>query len=110
MYLIHVRLRPTTPGSSLPPGLRSHLLGMSVPEDRIEHLSVHTDALPHPTLGLYLMAESLGEAEEQATRLCLRWVTGSTLLEGWQPVAAQAPLVAPFYEQLLSFVGSGGPR
>ncbi|WP_344459830.1 hypothetical protein [Kitasatospora kazusensis] len=108
MYLIHARLRPPIPGRPLPGRLAALLWAMSVPEDRIEHIAVHPKAVPYPTLGLYLQADRLGEAEERAAQLCGRWVTGISLLQGWQPVDAQAPLVVPFYEQLLSSSGLGG--
>ncbi len=108
MYLIHVRLGPPVDDLPLPSGLAQLLQAMSTPEDRVEHVAVHPDALPWPTLGVYLVADCLRDAEERAARLCGRGVTGIPLLRGWRLVNAQAPLVVPFYEQLLSSSGLGG--
>ncbi len=108
MYLIHVRLRPPAPGIGLPFGLGALLRAMTLPEDRVEHVAAHPDASPYPTLGLYLMADSLAQAEERAQRLGRRWVTGVPLLQGWRLISAEAPLVVPFYDRLLSSSGLGG--
>ncbi|MEY9944456.1 hypothetical protein [Kitasatospora sp. GAS1066B] len=108
MYLIHAKLRPPAVGVDLPPRLAALLGAMTVPEDRLEHIAVHPDAVPYPTLGLYLMADSLREAEQRAQRLGRRWVTDVSPLRGWQLVSAEAPLVAPFYDRLLSSSGLGG--
>ncbi|MDH6111684.1 hypothetical protein P3T36_001999 [Kitasatospora sp. MAP12-15] len=108
MYLIHVQLRPPAPGVCLPPRLAPLLRAMSHPDDRVEHIAVHADASPLPTLGVYLLADSLADAEERAKQLSRRWVTSMPLLQGWCPMRAEAPLVVPFYERLLSLSGRAG--
>ncbi|MFI9324929.1 hypothetical protein ACIGXI_34845 [Kitasatospora aureofaciens] len=105
MYLIHVRLRPSAPGGRLPHGIGTLLRAAALPADGIEHISVHAEARPHPTLGLYLTADSLRTAEDRAARLARRWVAEVPALADWQPVSAEVPFVAPFYERLLSASG-----
>jgi hypothetical protein len=110
MYLIHAAVCPPVDGLALPDGLTAWLRPLIRPEDSVEHLVVHADARPHPTLGLYLRAERLEAAEEQATRLCRRWLRDLALLRGWSLVHAQAPLVVPFYARLLYGADSEGPN
>ncbi|WP_407838166.1 hypothetical protein ACE1OC_20070 [Streptomyces sp. DSM 116496] len=69
--------------------------------DGLEHVAAHPRALPHPVVGLFLRAESLMEAESNAAVLCRR-VLECAEFTGWSLVLAQAPMVAPFYESLLS--------
>jgi hypothetical protein len=110
MYLIHASVRPPVHGLALPDRLASQLRALVQPEDGVEHLVVHADARPYPTLGLYLRAERLEAAEEQAARLCRRWLSGLAALRNWSLVRAQAPLVAPFYEWLLHSADPEGPN
>jgi hypothetical protein len=108
MYLIHVQLRPPASGGRLPDGIGTLLRANALPADGIEHISVHAQAHPYPTLGLYLTADCLLTAEERARLLARRWVAELPALAHWQRVSAEAPFVAPFYERLLSASGPGG--
>ncbi|MFJ9446688.1 hypothetical protein ACIRRH_33240 [Kitasatospora sp. NPDC101235] len=102
MYLVHTVLRPDAPGRVLPVDTRGLLLAAVLPEDRVEHLVVHPDALPHPVLGVYLVTGSLAEAEHRAAAFCRRALAVAPAFAGWSEAGTAAPLVAPFYEHLLS--------
>ncbi|MFG2235828.1 hypothetical protein ACGFNX_38520 [Streptomyces sp. NPDC048723] len=105
MYLIHASLKALGGAAVLPSGTRALVLGQARPEERVEHVSVHAHALPHPVLGLYLLSDRLLEAEAAARTVCLRALRSCPELGGWTLLAAQAPLAAPVFEQMLS--GSG---
>lgn len=108
MYLVHARLHGP-PCVSLPSETRSLVRARVSGEDGIEHVAVHPHALPHPVIGLYVRAESLAVAEAQATRVCRRLLRDCAEFAGWSLLVAQAPLVAPFYESLLSASGPVAP-
>ncbi|MBV6698587.1 hypothetical protein [Kitasatospora aureofaciens] len=108
MYLVHAALRPLSPGLQLPLGARDLLLAAVRPDDRIEHLVVHSDATPGPALGVYLLADSLAEAEARTAAFCGRVLAAVPQLAGWRTERAAVPLVAPFYERLLSASGAPG--
>ncbi|MFE2721609.1 hypothetical protein [Kitasatospora sp. NPDC059327] len=101
MYLVHATLRPLAPDGSLPRDVRDLLLAAIRPEDRVEHLVVHPDAVPRPVLGVYLLADSLAEAEHRAAAFCRRALAGTPRLSGWRTAGVAVPLVTPFYERLL---------
>lgn len=101
MYLVHALVQ-ARPGAALPADTRSLVLAHAREEDGVEHVSVHPHALPHPVLGLYVQARNLADAESRATALCRRVLTNCPEFDGWSLLSAQAPLVAPFYEALLS--------
>ncbi len=108
MYLVHARLRaprplsPPAPGFCLLPTETGRwAMSLAVPTDGVEHVAVHPRALPHPVLGLYLLADRLEAAEESARVLVARTLAAHPELSGWKLLGAQAPLVAPFYESLL---------
>ncbi|MFF1414161.1 hypothetical protein ACFVX6_30955 [Streptomyces sp. NPDC058289] len=100
MYLVHARLQGP-PGVVLPPQATSLVRALAREDDGLEHVSAHPRALPHPVVGLFLQAESLEEAESNAAGLCRR-VLECAEFTGWSLVLAQAPMVAPFYESLLT--------
>ncbi|MET8623679.1 hypothetical protein ABZW30_07970 [Kitasatospora sp. NPDC004669] len=108
MYLVHAALRPLSPGLRLSLDARELLLAAIRPEDRVEHLVVHPDALPNPVLGVYLLADSLAEAESRTDAFCRRALTAVPRLAGWSAARVAAPLVTPFYERLLSSSGRPG--
>ncbi|MGW8353113.1 hypothetical protein [Streptomyces wedmorensis] len=104
MYLIHARLQP--PGAQLlPEDAAVRALALALPEERVEHVSAHPDALPLPVLGVFLLAGSLAEAESGTTALCLRLLARHPALAGWHLRTAEAPLLAPLGHGLL---GPGG--
>ncbi|MFJ6621346.1 hypothetical protein ACIQOW_27710 [Kitasatospora sp. NPDC091335] len=102
MYLVHTALRPDSPGLALPPDARELLLAAALPGDRVEHLVVHPEAFPDPVLGVYLVADSLAEAEGRAAVFCGRVLAAVPGFEGWRAAGSGVPLVAAFYERLLS--------
>ncbi|RSS57970.1 hypothetical protein [Streptomyces sp. WAC06614] len=103
MYLIHAHLRAPT-GASLPYDAARRALALARPEERIEHVSAHPLALPHPVLGFYVLADSLDTAEGRVAQVCLRLLRDCHELAGWVLHRAEAPLVAPLGQGLL------GPR
>ncbi|WP_330331872.1 hypothetical protein OHS33_20555 [Streptomyces sp. NBC_00536] len=103
MYLVHARLQGP-PGVALPLEARSLVRAQAVEDDALEHVVAHPRALPHPVIGLYVRADNLAAAESRAARLCRR-VLEREEFSGWSLVLAEAPMVALFYESLLT--GSG---
>ncbi|MFD9791970.1 hypothetical protein ACFWXK_13570 [Streptomyces sp. NPDC059070] len=107
MYLVHARLRGPL-GARLPGDTRSLVRAQAHEGGGIEHVAVHANASPDPVLGLYVRADSLADAEERAAEVCLR-VLSRPEFGGWSLLSAQVPLVAPFYEALLSASGPARP-
>ncbi|MFF0476468.1 hypothetical protein [Streptomyces sp. NPDC004284] len=108
MYLIHTALRPLGPDAVLPPRLSELVLSIARADERVEHVVTHAHARPHPVIGVFLLAGSLGEAEARAEALCHRVLETQPSLARWELVSATVPLVAPFHERLLSSPGHGG--
>ncbi|MEV6971920.1 hypothetical protein [Kitasatospora sp. NPDC093806] len=108
MYLVHAALRRPADGRALPPGVRGLLLAARCPGEGIEHVVVHREAVPHPVLGVFLLAGSLVEAERRVAVFCDRVLAGVPELAGWRVERAEAPLVGPFYERLLAAPGPAG--
>ncbi|MFE4974319.1 hypothetical protein ACFRAR_19690 [Kitasatospora sp. NPDC056651] len=102
MYLVHTALRPDAPGRVLPYGARDLLLAAARPEDGVEHLAVHRGAVPHPVLGVFLVADSLAEAERRAAAFCCHALAVEPQFTGWSLAGIAVPLIAPYYERLLS--------
>ncbi|MFF7457123.1 hypothetical protein [Kitasatospora sp. NPDC008115] len=108
MYLVHVSLHAPAGPAELPDDTRELLLAAAVTEEGIEHVSVHAGAVPHPVLGVFVLADGLEDAEERAQAFCRRVVALAPGLTGWRVRGAQAPLVAAFYERLLAGPGPAG--
>ncbi|WP_328299409.1 hypothetical protein OG389_17370 [Streptomyces sp. NBC_00435] len=120
MYLIHAALRPPSAHTQLPPHagelvrmLAEGDVGAGADADAdggawgsVEHVSTHPHASPAPVLGVYLIADSLGEAERRTEALCRRACSVVPALRGWTVGRVGVPLIAPYYEQLL-LTGSG---
>ncbi|MFJ9692631.1 hypothetical protein [Kitasatospora sp. NPDC101183] len=104
MYLVHAVLRRPAAGGDLP---ESTALLLRTLAESVEHVAVHRDVRPDAVVGIYLLADSLAAAEQQAAELCRRAVKELPELCGWTVGRVGVPLVAPFYERLLS--GSGLP-
>ncbi|MET8629492.1 hypothetical protein ABZW30_38130 [Kitasatospora sp. NPDC004669] len=108
MYLVHAALQPVSPGRSLPFDARELLLAAVRPEDRIEHLVVHPGAVPDPVLGVYLLVDSLAEAEGRTAAFCRRALAAVPQFAGWKATKLAVPLVVPFYDRLLSAAAGPG--
>ncbi|MGW6704374.1 hypothetical protein ACWGDE_05720 [Streptomyces sp. NPDC054956] len=78
-------------------------------DDGVEHVAVHADAQPHPVIGLYLQAVSLAAAEARAAQVCRRVLDGCAEFDGWSLLVPEVPMVAPFYEALVSASGPVRP-
>ncbi|MFF9853756.1 hypothetical protein [Streptomyces litmocidini] len=110
MYLIHVQL--AAPADALiPDGIGAEALRLALPEERVEHVCLHPKGPRGPVLGVYLLAESLAEAEERAAVLCERLLAHHPGLAGWSPRRAEAAFLAPLGHGLLGPPGrpTGGP-
>ncbi len=106
MYLVHAVLRHPAAGAALPPDTRELLSALVRPGDRIEHLVLHRDAVPDPVLGLFLLADSLTEAESRAAAFCRTALGSFPELLGWWADRVDVPLVTPFYDRLLAASGT----
>jgi hypothetical protein len=93
MYLVHAHLMPPSPGRTLPPDVAVCARTHARPQDRLEHACAHPLAHPHPVLGVYLLADSLAQAESNAARLCRRVLSDCPALHGWTLLRAHAPLL-----------------
>ncbi|MGW0391587.1 hypothetical protein ACWDYJ_11945 [Streptomyces sp. NPDC003042] len=101
MYLIHAGFRAPSAGGQLPPHTADIIRSLADAQDPVEHISAHPDALPDPVVGFFLVADSLNEAELRTEALCRRALDEVQALRGWTLARLGAPLVAPYYEQLL---------
>ncbi|MFE6867232.1 hypothetical protein ACFVFS_11770 [Kitasatospora sp. NPDC057692] len=108
MYLVHVSLQAPAGAAELPADTRELLLAAAVAEEGIEHVSVHAGALPHPVLGVFVLAARLEEAEDRAQAFCRRATAVMPGLVGWRVRCGRAPLVEAFYERLLDGPGPAG--
>ncbi|MFD0122579.1 hypothetical protein [Streptomyces virginiae] len=104
MYLVHAHLQ-APPGGALPPDTPSLVWAQAYLDEGLEHVVAHPCALPHPVLGFYVRAENLTAAELKAHELCRR-LLDRVEFAGWSLVRAEAPMVALFYESLLSRSGN----
>ncbi|MFE5584404.1 hypothetical protein [Kitasatospora sp. NPDC056531] len=93
---------------TLPQGSGGLVRSIAMPHEEIEHISVHHGSTPDPVLGVFLIADRLESAEAVVARLCRRAIDTLPALRGWSVARVGAPLVAPFYERLLSSSGHGG--
>lgn len=71
MYLVHAHLALPS-DEELPQNVKALVRSAIVPRDRVEHVAVHPTSSSELTLGLYLLAGGLDEAEERALRVCRR--------------------------------------
>ncbi|MGW7459938.1 hypothetical protein [Streptomyces sp. NPDC054797] len=101
MHLIHASLKALGGAAALPSDTRALDLGQALPQERVEHVSVHAHPLPHPVLGLYLLSDRLLEAEATARTLCLRTLPDCQELSGRNLREAQTPLAGPVFEPML---------
>ncbi|MEU1543786.1 hypothetical protein ABZ461_38025 [Actinacidiphila glaucinigra] len=92
MYLVHVHLELPS-GEELPQDVKAMVRSAIVPRDRVEHVAVHTVSPSELTLGLYLLADGLDEAEERALRVCRRLLDDVAQLATARLTGAGVPLM-----------------
>ncbi|MFE5588729.1 hypothetical protein [Streptomyces sp. NPDC056549] len=110
MYLIHAQLAAPE-GSLLPCDAAAAALVLARPEEGVEHVSAHGDGPRGPVLGVFLLADSLAQAENRTAALCERLLTRHPGFRGWSLRRAEAPFLAPLGHGLLGPPGrpTGGP-
>ncbi|MFI9269959.1 hypothetical protein ACIGXM_04485 [Kitasatospora sp. NPDC052896] len=101
MYLVHACLRGPS-GAELPTDAAALVRSCAHATDQLEHVVAHPRARPHPVLGLFVVADGLGQAEARAWAVCRRALAERAALAGWELVEAQVPLIAPLFERLLA--------
>ncbi|MCL8017541.1 hypothetical protein [Streptomyces sp. AS02] len=87
--------------------MRNSLSALAQPAERVEHVVVHADRADALVLGLYVTAPSLQDAERTARALVLRALRSRPPLLDAEIVSCGVPLVAPFYDLLLSDAAGG---
>ncbi|MFJ6723722.1 hypothetical protein ACIQPQ_02290 [Streptomyces sp. NPDC091281] len=92
MYLVHAHLELPR-GTELPYEIRDLVRSAILPGDRVEHLAVHVRPPSELTLGFYLLADLLEEAEERAVRVCGRLLRELPPLAAARLTGAGAPLL-----------------
>ncbi|MCL6675028.1 MULTISPECIES: hypothetical protein [Streptomyces] len=97
MYLVHVYLRSHPRGCVLPDWTAAAVARCGAEVDGFEHVSVHPAPASAPTVGIFLRASSLEEAETAAESLWRRTCAAQPLLGGWELRSAEVPLIAPEY-------------
>ncbi|KUM80118.1 hypothetical protein [Streptomyces curacoi] len=97
MYLVHAHLE-LPPGDHLPPDVRELVRSSIVPSDHVEHVAVHPRSPSRLTLGFYLLADRLGEAEERAVRVCGRLLCEVPQLATARLTGAGVPLMPLAFE------------
>ncbi|MEV6107337.1 hypothetical protein AB0M28_21890 [Streptomyces sp. NPDC051940] len=105
MYLIHAQFKG--PAGALFPDTPTDALRMfALPEEQIEHLTIHACALPNPVLGIWARAESLALAEARAAAFCRRLLAHHHPLRNWTLQRAEVPLLAPLVQGRLGPAGT----
>ncbi|MEV6402831.1 hypothetical protein AB0M58_07660 [Streptomyces bobili] len=91
MYLVHTHLELPC-GKQLPSDVRALVRSAILPGDRVEHVAVHPRSTSELTLGFYVVAGALDEAEERAVRVCARLLGDVPQLSTARLTGAGAPL------------------
>ncbi|KOU57039.1 hypothetical protein ADK57_40180 [Streptomyces sp. MMG1533] len=92
MYLVHAHLELPS-GEQLPPDIRAVVRSAITAGDRVEHVAVHPRSSSGLTLGFYVLAGVLEEAEERAVRVCARLLRDVPQLTTARLTGAGAPLM-----------------
>ncbi|MET9803748.1 hypothetical protein [Streptomyces sp. NPDC006368] len=111
MYLVHAHLELPF-GRELPYDVRNLLKSALRPDDEVEHLAVHPRSPSWLTLGCYLLAHRLEEAEARTARVCRRLVDEVPALGGARLLDVGVPLL-PFLPAAVggeALPGHIGPR
>jgi hypothetical protein len=97
MYLVHTHLELPS-GEEPPQNMKALVRAAIVPRDRVEHLSVHPVSPSELTLGFYLLATRLEDAEERAVQVCHRLLRDVPQLAMARLTGAGAPLIPLAFE------------
>ncbi|MFF3446965.1 hypothetical protein ACFYXJ_07485 [Streptomyces sp. NPDC002667] len=97
MYLVHTYLELPS-GGELPCNIRTLVRSAIIPRDGVEHVAVHTVSSCELTLGFYLLAGALEEAEERAVRATRRLLRAVPELATARPTGAGVPLIPLAFE------------
>ncbi|MEU2430671.1 hypothetical protein ABZ611_14385 [Streptomyces sp. NPDC007861] len=92
MYLVHAHLEFPR-GGEPPLGVRESVRASVVPADGVEHIAVHPRPGARLTLGIYLLAGRLEEAEAHAVRVCHRLLRDVPQLRDARLLGAGVPLM-----------------
>ncbi|MEU0228672.1 hypothetical protein ABZ177_30615 [Streptomyces sp. NPDC006284] len=98
MHLVHVHLRLPR-HAQLPSGAREMMRAAIRTDDLVEHLAVHAGPARRLTLGFFLVADLLEEAETRAVHVSLRLSREVPALDGAQLLDAGVPLMELAFEQ-----------
>jgi hypothetical protein len=98
MYLIHAHLGP--PSAVLPESAVQLVHENTFPTDGLEHVSINFDTL---TIGLFISARSLRDAESAGAEICRRVLELCTEFTGLVLVSCRATLVPDYFDRELGF-------
>ncbi|MEU6278605.1 hypothetical protein ABZ871_40395 [Streptomyces populi] len=107
MHLVHIYLE-LPPGEELPQNIRTLVRSAITPRDHVEHVAVHPVSPSELTLGFYLLADALEDAEERAVRTARRLLSSVPQLATARPTGAGVPLMPLAFEP--QTVDRSGPR
>ncbi|MFB8756617.1 hypothetical protein [Streptomyces nigra] len=102
MYLVHVHLRAHPRGHALPEWTAAAVAGRGAEVTGFEHVSVHRTPASDPTVGIFLRAPSLAEAEAAAEHLWRRSCAVHPSLHDWEFRHAEVPLITLEYHPWLA--------
>ncbi|WP_405915967.1 hypothetical protein [Streptomyces sp. NBC_00728] len=97
MYLVHTHLELSS-GEELPQNIRALVRSAIVTRDRVEHVAVHPAPPSELTLGFYLLAGVLEEAEARSVRVCRRLLRDVPQLATARLTGAGVPLMPSAFE------------
>jgi hypothetical protein len=111
MYLVHLHLcrADGSPPTALPEPIGGAVRAAGQGRDGVEHVAVHRDAHPHPVLGVFVIADTLEDAEARARRAWQYAHARHPWLRPWALVQAAAPLIEPALEGLRDTGTGAGP-
>ena len=109
MYLVHAHVR-SREHEVLTDTIAALVVACALPSDRIEHIAAHLLSDGSVTLGLFVLAACLEDAESAARRTCERAFSAYPELRGCVLVSCGSPLVPVFIEWLMDGLCQGRMR